>query len=353
MRVIFHVDMDSFFASCEMARNPLIQNKPVIIGSNPKGGRGRGVVSTANYKAREYGVKSAMPISKAYNACPKGIYIKPDIKYYKEISNQIMKILSSYANKFQQVSVDEAFLDVTEKTKTITPYELAKIIQSKIEDKTSLTCSIGISHNKSIAKIASDYKKPNGITEVKDFKNFLKEMPIRKISGVGKATEKKLEYYGLETVDDIISTSKRLLEKRFGKSGLRLYAIANGLEDDEVKPRGKSKSISLETTFEKDTNNLDKINKVIERQLVKLTQQLKNKKYVTKTISIKIRYENFSTITRSKTMEIYSNKYLEIKKYVEQLFDENYDKNKKIRLIGIKYSNLVKEEKEESILRFL
>lgn len=338
-RVIFHVDMDCFFAACEEKRRPELKGKPVVIG----GREGRGVVSTANYKAREFGIKSAMPVSKAESLCKDAIFILPDMKYYKEMSNKIMVILSSFASKFEPVSVDEAYLDVTNKiTINLSPRILAAKIKKEIYNKTKLSCSIGIAKNKSIAKIASDIEKPDGVTEVKDSRNFLRDLPVRKISGIGKVTQESLTNLGIKTIGDLSDKDRQWLIEKLGKYGLRLWLIANGLENEEVSPRESSESFSTERTYSKDIEDIDIITESIEDMSKRVSKELKEDRYNSKTVSVKIRYEDFETITRAKTLGFYFNDYKTIFEESLKLFKDNYDKNRKVRLIGVRCSNLSK-----------
>ncbi|PLW79712.1 DNA polymerase IV [Candidatus Woesearchaeota archaeon] len=351
MRTIFHVDMDSFFASCEILRRPELKNEPVIIGGKSE----RGVVSTANYKAREFGVKSAMSIVRAKELCPEGVYLPPDMKYYKSLSLKIMNILNGFADKFEPISIDEAYLDVTDKLDNISPMILAAKIKKEIYNQTKLTCSIGIAHNKSIAKIASDFEKPNGVTYVKydEARDFLKDMPIRKISGVGKVTEQQLINLGIKLIGDLASKDRQWVIEKLGKSSLRLWLIANALESSDVAPRESSESYSTEKTFDEDIDDKDLIFEYFKKMCRRVSNELKEDKYLAKTISIKIRYDDFETITRAKTLPFHFNDYKTIFDETLFLFDENYDVSRKIRLVGVKCSNLQQSvEKQTKITDF-
>jgi DNA polymerase IV (DinB-like DNA polymerase) len=352
-RVVFHVDMDSFFASCEVKRNPDLLNKAVIIGADPEGGTARGVVSTANYKAREFGVGSGMAISKAYRLCPSATFIRPDIRYYKEISNQIMNILVTYSDNFDPIGIDEAYLEVTSKiNKKLSPRILAALIKKEIYTKTNLTCSIGISYNKSIAKIASDIEKPDGVTEVKKENafDFLKDLPIKKISGVGKTTEKALNNLGITTIGELAKFDRNFLVSQLGNYALRLWNVANGLENDPIIAREESESISTEKTFKKDTNNLNLLYAALAQLSDRVSNDLKKDRYSAKTMSIKYRYEDFETHTRAKTLGFYFNDSETIKQEAIRLFNNNYVTSRKIRLIGIRTSNLKNTSEKQTKL---
>ncbi|MFX0076252.1 MAG: DNA polymerase IV, partial [Candidatus Hermodarchaeota archaeon] len=237
-RLILHCDLDCFFAAVEVRDNPQYKGKPVIIGADPKEGKGRGVIATCNYEARKYGLHSAMPISQAYKRCPHGIYLRPDGKKYYKISKEVMDILETYSNDFQKVGTDEAYLELTNITDDYSEAErIAKEIQKEIIDKVGITISIGIAPTKSLAKIASDERKPNGITVVKpdNVHNFLKEMDITRIPGIGKKS--KVYYYkkGIRKIGDIISTPLPKIIELFGKHGKWIWKVVNGLDTSQVK----------------------------------------------------------------------------------------------------------------------
>jgi len=358
-RIIFHCDLDCFFASVEMRDHPKYKGKPLIVGADPKGGKGRGVISTCNYEARKYGLHSAMPISQAYRRCPHGIYLRPNGKKYREVSKEVMAILETYSKEFQRVGTDEAYLEFTQTTQDYREAKgIAKKIQKEIYTKLGITISIGIAPTKSLAKIASDENKPNGITLVRsgNITNFLKEMPITRIPGIGKKTKKYYHKKGFRQIGDIIVTPLPKFLGLFGKNGEWVWKVAHGLDDRKVKEfyEGR-KSISAERTFYKDTNDFQ----FILAKLVEINQKihksiLKHRIYY-KTITLKVRLEDFETYTRSKSYEIpIQDKSLVLKTVIE-LYEEFKKSGNKIRLVGIKLSNFERsiKKQQKKILDFL
>jgi DNA polymerase IV (DinB-like DNA polymerase) len=345
-RLILHCDLDCFFAAVEERDNPEYIGKPVIIGADPKDGKGRGVVSTCNYEARKFGLHSALPISKAYSRCPHGIYLQPNFKKYQEASREVMEIVNSYSDKFQQVSIDEAYLDVSDKCETFNEVQkLAEKIKDEVHKKVGITISVGGAPTKSIAKIASDFNKPNGVTIVEEnqIKEFLKNLDITRIPGIGKKS--KVYYYkkGIKTIGDIINQSLPRMIQLFGKNGEWVWNIANGLDKREVKEfHGDRKSISKETTFYEDTEDfnfiiskLEEINRRIHKTVIK------NKIYY-KTVTLKLRLEGFLTYTRSKSFFHHVQDETQVLKVIIELLKQFSKENKKVRLVGIKLSNLEK-----------
>ena len=262
-RIILHCDLDCFFAAVEIRDNPQYKDKPVIIGADPKEGLGRGVIATCNYEARKFGLHSAMPISKAYRKCSHGIYLRPNGKKYLKVSKEVIEILENYSNEFQRVGTDEAYLELTQKAKNYEEAErIAKEIQKEVLEKVGITISIGIAPTKSLAKIASDENKPNGVTVVKpeEIHKFLKNMDITRIPGIGKKTKVYFYKNGIKKIGDIISTPLPIMIKLFGKHGKWIWKVANGLDNRRVKEfHEKRKSISAERTFYTDTDNFNEI----------------------------------------------------------------------------------------------
>lgn len=350
-RVILHVDMDAFFAAVEELDNPDLKGKPVIIGSDPKEGRGRGVVSTSNYEARKYKVFSAMPISKAWQLCPHGVFIRPNGKRYHEMSKRVMAILKTFSPLVEQVSVDEAFLDCTGCERLFgNVRELGLMIKQKVVDETGLTCSVGIAVNKSIAKIASDYQKPDGLTIVPPGKErvFLADLPIKKLWGVGKKSQEALHRYNIYLVKDVMDKSKDYFEKLFGKHGEHLWNMANGIDDRPVIASDFDdtlrKSISEERTFEYDVDDRDVCEKVILKLVDDIAIAMRKEKILGKTITVKIRLEGFKTFTRGLTIDSHIHDSATIQQYALKLFREFDNNNKKYRLIGVQVSNIIEEK---------
>jgi len=262
MRIVLLVDMDYFFAACEEVRNPSIKDKPVVVGADPKNGYGRGVVSTCNYIARSYGIRSGMPISIAYRLKRDAIFLRVDEPYYESVSAKIMALLRNFADKFEQVSIDEAFLDISNRVKSYEEaYEYAKKIKDSIYANFSLPCSIGIGQNKLIAKMACEAAKPNGIKLVREeeAKMFLEPLQLEKLYGVGKKSAERLKELGFKTIGDIAKANKQLLINEFGSFGLEIYEHANGIDNEEVFEENEIKSIGREHTFEHDIDEGERI----------------------------------------------------------------------------------------------
>ncbi len=354
-RIILHVDMDSFFASVEMRENPNLTGKPVVVGADPKGGKGRGVVSTCSYEARKYGVRSGMPISRAYKLCPNAIYLPVNYPLYTKASENVMRILRGYAEKFQQVSIDEAYLDVSSIGSFENAKELALKIKKEIMEKEKLTCSIGVGSSKIMAKIASDYKKPDGLTVVEPFqvKDFLSPLPVRKIPGIGKKTEAELKVFGIETIGNLANYDIQKLLSRFGKWSIYLHNLANGIDDSDVREEECCKSISREITFEEDTDDPQILNQTMDALAEDLHEVLEEEGFIFKTLSIKIRYRGFITHTRAHTLE-HSTDDINIIKDTSKSLLKEFLSGKKIRLIGIRLSNLEKlRARQKSMEEFL
>jgi len=339
MRFIVHIDMDAFFASVEKLDNPDLKDKPVIVGGLGK----RGVVATASYEARRYGIKSAMPILKARKLCPDGIYLPPRFERYREISKKIQQILLSYTPKIEPISLDEAFLDLTE---TVDSFDLAVAkaakIQIEIKEKLGLTCSVGVAPNKFLAKLASDMRKPNGFTVIRkeEIEDVLRDLPISRMWGVGRITEKKLNDMGVKTIGDLKKIPKSRLKDAFGKQGENLYRLARGIDESPVEPYHPVKSISQEMTFDEDIKDSEKIKLYIARLSEEVGEALRKKGLRARTVKIKVRFSDFTTITRQLSFGIPTSSTAVIRSLARKLFEEKVAGNKKVRLIGVGVSNL-------------
>ena len=344
-RIIFHIDMDSFYASVEVQQNPSLKGKPIIVGADPKVGTGRGVVSTCSYEARRYGVRSGIPISSAYRLCPNGVFLPVNMPLYEKISDKIEKILKLYADKVERVGIDEAFMDVTEKVKG---YGDAKELALKVKDaiyiQEGLTCSIGIAPNKSVAKIASDFKKPDGLTMVEpnQVREFLDPLPVTKIIGVGKKTYSVLKRFGLETIGQVARYPKEDLAQIFGKFGIYLWEVSNGIDYGEVQEVAEPKSFSLEHTFEKDTDDQNLVIETLRSQVENLHKQVTEMQCLYRTVTLKIRFEDFETFTRSRSLPSHTYDKEAIMATVKILLKEFENDPRKIRLVGVKVSDLRK-----------
>jgi DNA polymerase IV (DinB-like DNA polymerase) len=352
-RIIFHLDMDHFYTAVEERERPELKGKPVVVGADPKEGRGRGVVSTSNYEARKSGVRSGMPISRAWKLCPEAVYLPPNFPLYIEASNAVMDVARSYANKFEQWGIDEAFLDVSERVHNMEEAEaLAKQLKQEIKLKENLTCSIGIGPNKLVAKIASDFHKPDGLTVVKEaeVEAFLAPLPVRKLLWVGKKTEAKLNPMGVETIGDLARLDPSMLTDKFGVMGMQMYLSARGIDNSEVEQRTGVKSISHETTFEEDTDDTAVVLAAMDALSEGVAEETADQQLFFKTITIKVRYENFETHTTSKTLQFITNRPQDLKKTASDLLQAYLGSGRKIRLIGVRVSNFVSGEKQKTLL---
>jgi DNA polymerase IV (DinB-like DNA polymerase) len=352
-RIIFHVDMDQFFAAVEEREHPEIRGKPVVVGADPKEGKGRGVVSTCNYEARKYGVKSGIPIARAWRLCPNAIYLPVNYSLYRKVSARIMKILRSYADKFERWGLDEAFLDVTSRVKNFEEAEkMAQKIKKEIYEKEKLICSIGVGSNKLVAKMGSDFDKPNGLTVIReeDVKSFLSPLPVRRLLWVGRKTENRLNKMGIKTIGDLANYDASILVEKFGAAGTQLYLSAQGIDNNEIQERWERKSISREITFEEDTSDFTLIFDTLDAISEDLYQELIASNFAFKTTTVKIRYKNFETHTHGKTLPFFTDQLKDIKRSARDLAQDYLDSDRKIRLIGIKLSNLLSTEKQKRLI---
>ncbi len=352
-RIVMHVDMDAFYVSAERLRNKELVGKPVIIGADPKEGKGRGVVAACSYEAREKGIRSGMPISTAYRKCPEATYMRPDHSYYGKMSDQVMRVLEEFADAFEQVSIDEAYLDVSKKAKDFSgAVALAGDIKEAVKRRTGLSCSIGIAPNKSIAKIASDMEKPDGLTTVKpeEAADFLNPLPVSKIPGVGKKSKAILKEMGVETVGDLAERSPADLTRVFGKGAVWLWAVARGMEELPVEERGEPKSFSAEHTFDKNTDDWEVIHDSLSALVDDVYWRIADEGYLFKTVGIKIRFQDFRTHTRDRTLSSYSKERGTIENVARELFHEFHDAPKKLRLIGVRVSSLKRVEAGQETL---
>ncbi|MEA3469306.1 MAG: DNA polymerase IV [Thermodesulfobacteriota bacterium] len=339
-RHILHIDMDAFFASVEQMDNPKLAGRPLIVGGNPQG---RGVVAACSYEARKFGIHSAMSGARAVRLCPHALFVRPRKDRYKEISLQIMEIFRSSSPCVEPLSVDEAFLDITENHDSITSAaDTAEQIRSRIFHEVGLTCSAGVSYNKFLAKTASDINKPDGLTVITpgQAKNFIASLAIGKFYGVGKVTEKKMYSLGIRTGQDLLRFQKIEMERFFGKAGIFFYNIARGRDDRPVQVRQGRKSIGTETTLQTDLLDLKQITEIIENLAHKVERALKHKNCGGTTITLKVRYHDFTTVTRSHTLPAPLHNFNEIMQYIPQLLRTTEAGKTKIRLLGITISNL-------------
>jgi len=320
-----------------------LKGKPLIVGADPKNGKGRGVVTSCSYEARKFGVRSGMPISMAWKLCPRGVYVPPDFELYGETSERVMNIMRDFADIFEQTSIDEAYMDVSKRCKT---YDDAKLLASKLKEalkeREGLTVSVGVSPSKSISKMASDMQKPDGLTTVQPERvdQFLKPLPVNRISGVGKKTTEFLHEKGIETIGQLREVEAKKLTDWFGKGGVWLWAIANGIEETPVEERGLRKSISVEQTFERDIQNKTMVRDALESLSHEVHDRLLGEGLWYRTVGIKVRFEGFVTFTREKTHTGYVDDLGVIREYVKLLFREFEKDRRKMRLVGVRLSDL-------------
>jgi DNA polymerase IV (DinB-like DNA polymerase) len=352
-RIILHLDMDHFYTAVEEHMRPELKGKPVIVGADPKEGHGRGVVSTSNYEARKFGVRSGMPISQVWKLCPEGVYLPVNMALYVEVSNRIMQITRNFADKFEQWGIDEAFLDVTSRVKDYAEAQvLAKKLKHEIFLHEGLTCSIGISYNKLIAKISSDMQKPDGLTTVeeKDAEKFLNRLPVRRLLWVGKKTEEALEHMGIKTIGDLARSDASALVETFGVMGNQLYLMAHGIDRSEVEERSEIKSIGRDTTFQEDTDDSDFILKTLNELAEDLYMETSDHKLYFKTVTVRVRYENFETHTHSKTLPFVTDRLQVLTRTARELMWPYFQPNRKIRLIGVRVSSLVSSSNQRKLV---
>lgn len=343
IRKIIHVDMDAFYASVEQMDNPELKGKPLAVG----GSSNRGVVSAASYEARKFGVKSAMSGVLARRLCPELIFVKTRFERYKEISSKVRAIFHDYTDLVEPLSLDEAYLDVTENKKgNPSASMLAEEIRARIFNEVGLTASAGISINKFIAKVASDYNKPNGQKTVnpEEVLDFLEALDIRKFYGIGKVTAEKMYQKGIFTGVDLKSKSLDFLQQNFGKSGTYYYYVVRGVHNSEVKPNRIRKSLAAERTFNENLSSeifmLEKLEHIAEE----VSRRLNKSKIAGKTLTLKIKYSDFTLQTRSKTLPYFiSDKAILLETAKDLLYQEKLDNS--VRLLGISLSNLNTEKK--------
>ncbi|KAA3657822.1 MAG: DNA polymerase IV [Calditrichaeota bacterium] len=342
-RVIMHLDMDAFFAAVEQLDNPEYRGKPVVVGADPKQGTGRGVVSTASYEARKYGIHSALPISKAYRLCPHAIFLRGRMHRYAELSHQVMDIIKNYSPVLEQISIDEAFVDISGCIRLFGPTKnIGLKIKEDIHAQTGLRASVGIAPNKFIAKIASDLEKPDGLTicEKDGEKAFLAPLPIRKLWGIGARTEERLQNMGIKTIGDIADFDAKKLTTKLGVWGFGLWKLANGIDNRKVGTPHKRKSISEERTFYEDVADYNMVEKTLFKIADDLSRTMRRKSLKGRTITLKLRLEGFETHTRSKKLTDYVHDADSLRAVAVDLFRKFPIAERKVRLVGIAVSQL-------------
>ncbi|MBW2090495.1 MAG: DNA polymerase IV [Deltaproteobacteria bacterium] len=344
---IIHLDMDAFYPAVEVLDNPELKGKPVIVG-----GRERGVVSSASYEAREYGVHSAQPITTARRLCPAGIFLPVRMARYVEISKKVFEIFCRFTPLVEPLSIDEAFLDVTGSRRLFgPPEEIAKKIKILVKNEIGLTVSAGVAPSKLAAKIASDLEKPDGLTVVPHgrVKEFLEPLSIEKLWGVGKATRKGLELLGVKTIGDLSRLPLEVLEKKFGQNGIHLYRMARNMDERDVETDREVKSIGREETFSRDILDSGTVKKKLLSLAMQVALRMRRKGFTGRTITLKVKYKDFVQITRSTTLPDPTDDQSEIYRRALSLLKETEAGRRPIRLLGIYLSHLVSPDEIQQL----
>ena len=347
LRKIIHIDMDAFFASVEQRDNPELRGRPLIVGGDPQG---RGVVAACSYEARTFGIHSAMSCAKAYKLCPDALFVRPRHDRYREISMQVMAIFREYTDLVEPLSLDEAFLDITENKKNIPSATwAAEAIRLDIVRETGLTASAGVSCNKFLAKVASDINKPDGITVVtpEQALPFIRTLPVRKFYGVGRVTEKRMLAMGIRTGSDLERFSRAELTQSFGKAGAFFYDIVRARDDRPVRPSRGRKSIGTETTLRRDIRDLATMIAILSEQAEQVGHSLVAKELAARTLTLKIRYRDFTTVTRSITPCCFFIRPADIMARVPSLLASTEAGKQQVRLLGLTVSNLCSAKETE------
>jgi DNA polymerase-4 len=355
MKTILHLDMDAFFVSVEELFDPSLKGKPVVVGGQPNQ---RGVVSAASYEARKFGVHSALPLRTAYQRCPHALFLDGHPHRYREYSEKVFEILNEFSPRVEMASIDEAYLDMTGTQRLLgPPFKAAHALHQAIKNRTRLNCSIGIATSRMVAKVSSDQAKPNGILWVLPGleARFLAPLDVRKIPGVGKVTEKRLHELGIRKVGDLAKLDETFLEERFGKWSLALAGKARGLDagawfDSEVGAEEAPKSISHEHTFDKDTSDVE----LLEATLAKLSEmvgrRLREHELFARTVQLKLRYKDFSTLTRAHTLDRATQLDTQLFEEARALFWKNWKRGAAVRLLGVQASSLEAQQGQMSLL---
>jgi len=353
-RVVLHVDMDAFYAAVEIRENPALEGKPVVVGANPRE-HPRGVVLTASYEARQYGVRSAMSCVEAARRCPQLVFVPPHFAPYGRVSGEIMAPLRTFADRLQPSGIEEGYLDVTIRSggNYARAEELAREIKSAIRTRHRLTCSIGIAPTKAVAKIASDIQKPDGLTVVpRDaVVEFLAPISVRKIFGVGPKTAERLNELRIESIADLQEYNREDLVEILGAYGEYLHDVAMGRDAEEViEPSGPPESISTEMTFPKDLDAYDEVWPELEGLAKSLHEQLVHEKYAYRTVTLKAKYSNFEIHTRSKSLRIHTTDLEPILILSQAMLKEVLASGRKVRLVGVRLSNLLERAAPQTTL---
>ena len=350
-KTIIHLDMDAFYPSVEVLDNPDLRGKPVIVG----GGSKRGVVSSASYEARKYGVHSAQPIAQAIKLCPKGVFLPVRMARYKELSDKIFEIFHRFTPLVEPLSIDEAFLDITGTVRLLgDPVSVAKKLKKTVYEVTGLTVSAGVAPSKFIAKIASDMDKPDGLTVVSanEIQSFLDPLPVSKMWGAGKITIEKLSRYNIRTFSDLRKFPIEILERSFGKNGVRMHFLAMGIDDRSVEIEHETKSIGHEETFLEDILDIDLSERHLLELAMKTAERMRHNHLKGKTVNLKVKYNDFIQVTRSMTLDEFTDDGMVIYSTVRKLLEKTETGRRPVRLLGVSMSGLDIESAEGQLSLF-
>jgi DNA polymerase IV (archaeal DinB-like DNA polymerase) len=342
-RIIFHVDLDAFYVSVEVRENPSLRGRPVVVGADPEQGKGRGVVVTCSYEARRFGLRSGMPISRAWKLCPTAVYLRPNLGLYERVSKEVMGTLKTFGDSFEQTGIDEAFLDVTGRVKDAPEArQLALVVKQAVKDLHGLSCSIGIGPNKSSAKIASDRQKPDGLTLVPldSPAAFLAPLAVSVIPGVGKKTESFLRERGVETIGQLQDVPGKQLISWFGKTGVWLWGVAHAQERMPVLARNAPKSLAVERTFREDAVEFGRVYSEAEDAAHELIGRVIQAGVRFRVAGIKIRFSHFETHTRERTLVSHTDREEVLVQTARDLLAEFEHRNERVRLVGVRVSGL-------------
>lgn len=342
-RVILHVDLDAFYVSAEVRENPTLRGLPIVVGADPEGGKGRGVVVACSYEARKFSLRSGMPISQAYRLCPTAKYLPPNWGLYEHVSEEVMITLKALADKFEQAGIDEAFLDVSGRAPDAdSAVRVALEVKKVVKERHGLTCSIGVAPNKSAAKIASDRNKPDGLTVVPfdDVEGYLAPLAVGVVPGIGPKTQQFLKENGVQTIGELQTVSGKQLLTWFGKNGVWLWGVIHGEESFEVRQQETPKSLSVERTFKDDVSDFSTVKREAADASSELVRRVKDARLAYRVAGIKVRFQGFETHTRERTLVSHTDSEEALREVVYTLLDEFEGSGRAFRLVGVRVSDL-------------
>ena len=341
-RIVFHVDMDCFFAAVEEREDPSLKGRPVVVGSDPRGGLGRGIVATCNYAARRFGLRSAMPISTAYRLCPRAVFLRPRFPLYSQASKRVMAILQSYADRLEPAGIDEAYLDVSSSKTFEAALARARALQAEVRAKERLSCSVGAAPNKLLAKLASDHRKPGGLTVVieKRVQEFLDPKGVGALRGVGPKTRAALEAMGLETVAQLRAVPQGRLVAAFGRFGEALWRQARGLDERPVDPLHEQKTIGREETFATDTDDVDAVRETLLSCVRDVRGEMLDDGWWARTLTVKVRFEGYETHSKQTTLRLATGSSAVLESAALSLAEAFLESGRRFRLVGFSVGKL-------------